>query len=355
MRPKRILVDYVGRWGLGDLLCSEPLVRALHERERGLCEIRWRGEPGNAAYAPEFSGPAGPDFAPDQVVSVRLFTHMPLDEYARLEALPSLVAHMASYGGVTPKDPRPRLNLGEEERWFLRELGLERLPRPIVAFCADGSDPYRAWPPGSFRELALHAKSRGATVLELGLREHMGAGIDLVGALPIRGTAAVLSACDLFVGNNSALLHYAQAAGVPVLGFFSLALPERFVHDGRLVVAVQHEDLPCIDCMTRDFAARNRKGCTAPLEAACMRTLPLARGREALDEIFDRYLADRPEPGAEGPAAKAFHAEVLRRQAARLAARGHVARAAAFRTAAAQLAPDHSVLAFSASRNEPRS
>ncbi len=289
--PKRIRIDYLGNWGIGDLLCSEPLVRGLHEHEHGACEIRWTGNPGNAAYAPEFAGPAGPDFEPDEVVEVRLFTHMRLEEYARLEAMPSLVAHMCSYGGVRPRDMAPRLNLGEEERWFLRELGLDRLPGPRVAICADGSDPFRAWPVEHFRRLALHLKERlGATVLEVGVRERLDVGIDFVGVMPIRGTAAVLSACDLFIGNNSGLLHYAQAAGLPVLGFFSVATPQRFIHEGARVVPVELEELDCLHCMTRDFAGRNRRGCTAPLEAACMRLLPYERGLEALEGLFEEVL-----------------------------------------------------------------
>ena len=153
----------------------------------------------------------------------------------------------------------------------------------------------------------------------------------------MRGTAAVLSQCDLFIGNNSGPFHYAQAAGVPCITFFSLALPERFIHDGRMVVPVQRDDLACIDCMTRDFAGRNRTGCTNDVDAACMSGLPLEAGIEALNRVFDEYLMDCPQRGQEGPRARAFRTRLCMDQAQRLLERGHGQRAARFLDHAARL------------------
>lgn len=326
----RILVEYRGRWGLGDLVCSEPLIRTLRELHGPSAEIRWRGHAGNAAHCPAFDGEAPNGFVPDHVVAIELFDRMPLERYAELEALPSLVQHMASYAGVMPIDQQPRLHLGPEELWFEQKLGIWRLPRPLVAICADGSDPYRAWPVARFRALAQRVQELGGTVLELGVRERLGVGADFVGKLTIRQSAALLSGCDLFVGNNSGLLHYAQAADVPALGLFSVALPERFVHDDRMVVPVQLEELACIDCMTRDFAGRNRDGCRATPEAVCMQELPLELALAILETIFAEYLSDCPRRGHEGPRARAFRARIYAERAARLLARGHTRRAGAF-------------------------
>ena len=240
-RGRRILVEYDPLWGFGDLLCSEPMVRGLGERFPR-AEIRYRGHAGNAAFCPVYAGEAAPWFTPDFTVSVRLFHAMSTEAYARLEALPSLVDHMCAYAGVSPVDRSPRLHLDAAGRQLIAGLGLDALPRPLVALCADGSDVYRSWPSQHFQDLARDLVRRGATVIEIGSREKLGVGIDLVGALSIRQSAAVLSACDLFVGNNSGLCHYAQAAEVPSVVFFSLALPQRFVHDRRLVVPVQNDE-----------------------------------------------------------------------------------------------------------------
>ncbi len=336
-KRRRILIEYRGGWGLGDRLCSEPLIRGLFERHGPDVEIRYHGDPGNAGFSPCFTGPADDEFEPDLTVQIDLFDRMTLEQYAVREAMPSLVDHMCSYGGVYPKDRTPRLNLGEDEQWLIEQMDLDRLPRPLVAICADSSDPYRGWPVERHRAVAEHAQRRGATVIEIGTNAKLGVGIDLVDALPIRGTAAVLSQCDLFIGNNSGPFHYAQAAGVPAIVFFSLAMPERFIHDGRMVVPVQRDDLACIDCMTRDFAGRNRSGCTNEIDAACIQGLPVEAGLEALDRVFDEYLIDCPTRGEEGPTARAFRARLCMEQAQRLLERGHGPRAARFLDQAARL------------------
>jgi ADP-heptose:LPS heptosyltransferase len=86
----------------------------------------------------------------------------------------------------------------------------------------------------------------------------------------MRRTAAVLSACDLFLGNNSGPLHYAQAAGCSCVALFSLATPRRFIHEGATVIPVQATALPCIDCMSRRFAEMQTLGCIAAPRGRCV-------------------------------------------------------------------------------------
>ncbi|HHI79249.1 MAG TPA: hypothetical protein ENK02_04665 [Planctomycetes bacterium] len=319
----RVLVDFRGPWGLGDLVCAEPMLRGLREFHGPRAEIRIRGHAGNCAYSPAIDGQAPPDFRPDRVVPVRLFTELGQRAYAALEALPSLVDHLCAYAAHFPQNRTPMLHLGPSERELAQRLGVKELRHPIVALCADGSDPFRALPLGHFQALGKEVLARGGSLIELGARERLGLGHDLVGKLPIRAAAAVLEHCDLFIGNNSGLLHYAQGADCPVLGFFSLALPERFIHEGRLVVAVQHPGLSCLDCMTRDFEGRNARGCTAQPEAACMRTFPLQTAQDALARVFDEYLSQRPWLGRD----LAFGRSVLESQVRRLRAQGFHERA----------------------------
>ena len=49
--------------------------------------------------------------------------------------------------------------------------------------------------------------------------------IDLIGAVDLTTAAAALSRCDLYVGNDSGLMHIAAAAGAPTLGLFGRAGP----------------------------------------------------------------------------------------------------------------------------------
>jgi len=279
-----VLVDYQGNWGLGDLLCSDPMVLGLIEKHGRDTRVWLRGKAGNVAHNPLVAGFASEGQRFDRVVEVKLFTHMPVADYARLEAMPSLIDHMCSYAKVTPSDPRPKLHLTNDDRAFVRTL---RLPnrRPRIALCADHVDPLRHWPVDRWREVAQVLAGAGAVVIGIGQKDRLGVdgSIDLVGDLSMRETAAVLEQCDLFVGNNSGPFHYAQAAGLPCVTLFSLAEPARFIHPGARVHAVEADGLPCLHCMSRCFATMVKTGCISSTRGRCMTDIPVEPVLEAVD------------------------------------------------------------------------
>lgn len=293
-----VLVDFLGPWGLGDLLCADPMMLGLVEEHGPDTRIWLRGKVGNLIHNPLVAGMARAGQRFDRVVEVKLFTHMDPVAFGALEAMPSLIDHMCSYAGVSPSDRRPRLHLVPDDRAVLRRLELPRRPR--IAICADFVDPLRHWPVDRWREVASVLEGLGAGIVAVGAGAPLGVGTDLVGKLTMRETAAVLEQCDLFVGNNSGPLHYAQAAGTTCVALFSLATPERFVHPGATVQVVQAEGLPCLHCMSRCFAGMVRTGCIAAPRGRCTTDV---RVDQMLDAI-DRALAARfptPRPHARIP------------------------------------------------------
>lgn len=286
-----VLVDYQGNWGLGDLLCSDPIVLGLRERFGPDTRVFLNGKAGNVAHNPHIHGMARAGQRFDHTVEVQLFTHMSNEAYARLEAMPSLIDHMCSYADVTPSDRRPRLWLTPADTAVLEQL--PRSQRPRVAICADHVDPLRHWPVDRWRDVATTLHEAGADVVVVGQQDRLGVGIDLVGKLSMRETAAVLSTCTLFVGNNSGPFHYAQAAGVPCVVLFSLATPSRFVHPGATVHAVEADGLPCLHCMTRCFASMQMSGCIATPRGRCMTDIPTERVLDTIDRAFCEASARR--------------------------------------------------------------
>lgn len=287
-----VLVHYQGGWGLGDLLCSDPMLLGLVERFGPGTRIWLAGKAGNVVHNPLASGMAQPGQRFDHVVEVKLFTHMDRAAYARLEAMPSLIDHMCSYAGVAPSDRRPRLHLSAEDLRVLRRVPLSSRPR--IAICADFVDPLRHWPVARWHTVASVLQQAGAQVIEIGQQNRLGIGTDLVGKLTMRETAAVLSACQLFVGNNSGPFHYAQAAQVPCVTLFSLAKPERFVHPGASVHAVEAQAVDCLHCMTRDFAGMQVTGCTASPRGRCITEI----GEQQVLDTIDQALSLGVEPAA---------------------------------------------------------
>lgn len=129
-----------------------------------------------------------------------------------------------------------------------RLTGLFPDRRPVVALAPFAADMRRTWGVERFAELARGCAARGWGVLLLGAvadRELLSgalsaAGVDLVGALTIRETAALISRATAFVGNDSGLAHLAGAVATPgvVIGYH--------------VTKVWYPSADCIETIIRD-------------------------------------------------------------------------------------------------------
>lgn len=120
-----------------------------------------------------------------------------------------------------------------------RSEALARLPEggPILALAPAAAAPFKEWPRTRFAALAEALTGPGgaldgARVAVFGGPGDEAAGreavagldparvIDLTGKLGILESAACLARADVFVGNDSGLMHLAAAVGTPTLGLF---------------------------------------------------------------------------------------------------------------------------------------
>jgi heptosyltransferase-2 len=138
----------------------------------------------------------------------------------------------------------------------------------------------KCWPPERFAALADRLISEcGADVILFGTpgEKEMaaricslmkGRAISLVGQTSMRDLAALLSACSLFIGNDSGAMHVAAAAGLPVIGIFGSTDP-----GGTAPVTPQftliREAVSCSPCFLR----------TCPVDHRCM-------NRIGVDSVF---------------------------------------------------------------------
>lgn len=128
--------------------------------------------------------------------------------------------------------------------------------QPVVAVHAGGAwlGGMKRWPADRFVALAdrLHERWNAHVVL-LGSRDEAALDVEIAaamrvqplvtaGALPLIRSVALIEACDLFIGNDSGLLHAAAAVGTPYVGIFGPTSPENFhplpgyPDQGRLVL-----------------------------------------------------------------------------------------------------------------------
>lgn len=153
--------------------------------------------------------------------------------------------------------------------------------RPIIAMHA-GSGGYstaRRWAPARFAQLAdtLFHDVGGQLILmggpeEIALNQKI---IDMLRSdVPVRnfagkGTikvaAAVLEQADLFVGNDSGLMHLATAVGTPTVAIFGLTNSQAWgpYTGGRpgQQASVVSLDLPCMPCFYRGHDLGTPEGC----------------------------------------------------------------------------------------------
>jgi len=117
------------------------------------------------------------------------------------------------------------------------------------------------WPVDSFYRLHRLLESGGFRTILIGgeqdrvlVEQFLSLGpatvLDLVGALSIRMSAAILSRCELLVSADTGPLHLATAVGTRVIGLFGAADPLRTGPLGRGHLVIQ-PDLPCVPCRKR--------------------------------------------------------------------------------------------------------
>ncbi len=134
--------------------------------------------------------------------------------------------------GLPPQPPRVWLAPAH------RSAAAQRLPagRPVLALGIGTNWMWKTWPAEAFAALAGRLTAEdgplpGATLLLVGGEAERAAAAPLQAAFPahrildvlgmdVPGTAALLEAANLFVGNDSAMMHLAAAAGTRTVGLF---------------------------------------------------------------------------------------------------------------------------------------
>lgn len=217
------------------------------------------------------------------------------------------VRHQAEYTldlvralGVNRKDNCLYLPISQEEsqqaREMIDELGTPSRTGPIIAMhpgCAFYMDA-RRWPLEHFAQLAdaLYRECGGSLLLlggpeEFSLREQVLR--TMQSAMPAKNfsgqesillTAALIWHCDIFIGNDSGLMHVSTAVGTPTVAIFGLTNHKAWgpytPTDARKSLIVR-QDLPCMPCTFVGHELGNTAGCAT---RDCLNTL-------TVDRVFD--------------------------------------------------------------------
>lgn len=206
-------------------------------------------------------------------------------------------------GCATGNGARPRVSfpLDADSRafaeTFLAQRGAGRFTW-LAAFAPGASKPGRAWHADRFAALAeLLARDYDAGIVVLGgpsdrteaafiLHAAGKAGIDAVGATTVRGMAAIVERCRVFVGNDSGPMHVAAALDVPVLALFGPGTPAKtapWMAPERFIALT--ENYHCSPCR-QDFFRECEP--SASLKPMCLESIDVARAALALQSLLAR-------------------------------------------------------------------
>jgi lipopolysaccharide heptosyltransferase II len=189
-----------------------------------------------------------------------------------------------AFGATTP-DKHLHIPLSDEERQQAQRIvyGCDEpitQQGPIIAMHPGCSvlSTARRWAPERFAQLAdtLYHDFGGQLLLlggsdEAPLREEIMRLMrsdmprrSLSGEESIKLTAAIIEQCDLFVGNDSGLMHLATAVDTPIVAIFGLTNHKAWgPYTGNMPgrATVVHLDLPCMPCYFRGRTIGTPEGC----------------------------------------------------------------------------------------------
>jgi len=213
---------------VGELRAQKFDVALLLQNAFEAAWIAWRaGIPERIGYARD-----GRSVLLTKAVAVPKSGEIPVHEqYYYLELL-----RRSGWLDSLPEESFIKLNVPAENRQRAEEFLLSAGAKPgsiriaIGAGASYGSA--KCWPPDRFAELANRLQSQTqvdvilfGTSAEAAVSSAIAAGvnrppIDLTGKTSINDLPALLSQCQLFIGNDSGAMHVAAAVGLPVVAVF---------------------------------------------------------------------------------------------------------------------------------------
>jgi len=203
-------------------------------------------------------------------------------------------------GGLTvpqPTNARFDLALRDDEFAIVTRWLSDKTPdagRPWLAIGPGSKMPAKIWPTERYIEVLKRLQARfdfwpvvfggpedradGEYILK-----STGRGYNLAGVFPVRPSAAAISRCCMYLGNDTGTMHLAAAVRVPCVAVFSARdFPGAWYPLGKGHTVLRH-DIECEGCMLQDCTVRNKECLTAisvdEVYAACATTMSSALSR----------------------------------------------------------------------------
>lgn len=173
------------------------------------------------------------------------------------------------------------------------------LKSPLIGMAPMSVAPARAWDKDRFIEAAKQlTKDTSATVVLFGtarekattafIQSALGeAAVDTAGQLSLPELGAVLSMCDVFIGNDSGLMHVASALRIPSVILFGASDPTYALPPWGRSIPLQHKEIACVPCLRNDCV---RLG---PYHKECLKAITVQEVVSAVQNLWeDRHVSN---------------------------------------------------------------
>lgn len=228
----------------------------------------------------------------------RMFTHLTLPVDRPGQHMTEYYLNLLAAYGLGTDGIRPRVTIPPAKRQLVDRLFLrEKVPsgRPVVAFQPFSLWQYKDWGPEKYVQLIRRiTEIYDLSVIVVGSPdERQRAGeivnqcgpnvFNLAGRTSIGLLTAVINACILFVGGDSAGVHIAAAADIPTVSIYGPSSPVAWAPRGKMHRLILR-DMPCVPC--------NRKGCQGRGISRCLEELSATEIMNIVDQQLRTILTD---------------------------------------------------------------
>ncbi|MHB8092459.1 MAG: lipopolysaccharide heptosyltransferase II [Syntrophales bacterium] len=204
--------------------------------------------------------------------------------------------------GCPPVTRKPRLHAGHDyaalaeslfSRFGIAERGILIGISPGAAY-----GPAKRWLPDRFASVAnflieeykgqvIVFGSEGDRASAAAVQEHTSHKlIDISGKTNLKEAIALIARCDIFISNDSGLMHVAGALGIPTVAIFGSTNPATTSPAGEKSVVIHH-DVPCSPCLKP----------VCPTDFRCMKLITVAE----VCETARKLLQENPRVGIGAP------------------------------------------------------
>lgn len=167
--------------------------------------------------------------------------------------------HLMAELGLIPVENTLYLHLTEEDMRWAKEF-IHTSPRPIIGLNPGAAyGPAKCWPAERYGELAQRVLAKcGGSVFVFGtnadtqaaeiIRQQAGNITDLTGKTTLARAMALIAMCDMFITNDSGLMHVAAALNTPLVAIFGSTDSVATGPFSNNAIIVKNS-LPCSPCL----------------------------------------------------------------------------------------------------------